>query len=46
MLNPKHHHHHQGIGLKIFSTPSRQPFSHIVELMDADDWVKSIEKKL
>jgi hypothetical protein len=40
------HHHHRGIGLEIFSAPSHQIFSHAVEPMDADDWLKFVEKKL
>jgi hypothetical protein len=46
LLNLKHRHRRQGIGLGIFSALSRLPFSHAVEPMDADDWLKSIEKKL
>jgi hypothetical protein len=44
-LNPKRH-HHRGIGLAIFSTPSLPTFSYVVEPMHADDWLKSIEKML
>jgi hypothetical protein len=46
LLNFKHHHHCRGIGLEIFSALSHRPFSHAVEPMDADDWLKSVEKKL
>jgi hypothetical protein len=45
MHNPKRH-RRRGIGWEIFSALSRQPFSHAVEPMDADDWLKSVEKKL
>jgi hypothetical protein len=44
LLNLKRCHRHRGIGLEIFSALSS--FSHPVEPMDADDWLKSIEKKL
>jgi hypothetical protein len=46
LLNLKCRHRRRGIGLEIFSTLSRLPFSHIVEPMDADHWLKSVEKKL
>jgi hypothetical protein len=45
MHNPKRH-RRRGIGWEIFSTLSHQTFSYAVEPMDADDWLKSIEKKL
>jgi hypothetical protein len=45
MHNPKHH-RHRGIGWVIFSALSHQSFSYVVELMNADDWLKSIENKL
>jgi hypothetical protein len=44
MHNPKRH-RRRGIGCEIFSAlPST--FSYAVEPMDADDWLKSVEKKL
>jgi hypothetical protein len=39
-------HRHRGIGWEIFSALSCQPFSYAVETMDADDWLKFVEKKL
>jgi hypothetical protein len=45
MLSPKHRHHHQEIDWETFSTPP-PTFSHSVEPMDADDWLKIVEKKL
>jgi isochorismate synthase EntC len=32
--------------LREFQHTKSPTFSHVVELMDADDWLKSIEKKL
>jgi hypothetical protein len=43
MHNPKRH-HRRGIGWDIFS--ALPIFSNVVEPMDTDDWLKSVEKKL
>jgi hypothetical protein len=34
------------VRLRYFQCTKPPTFSHVVELMDADDWLKSIEKKL
>jgi hypothetical protein len=44
-LNLREHHRCRGIGLEIFNALSRSP-SRAVELMDGDDWLKFVEKKL
>jgi hypothetical protein len=43
MLNPKCHRHR---GIVHFQCTKPLTFSHAVETVDADDWLKSVEKKL
>jgi hypothetical protein len=45
MHNPKRH-RRRGIGWEIFYCTKPLIFSYVVESMDADEWLKSIEKKL
>jgi hypothetical protein len=45
MLSPKHHRRRQEIDWETFSAPSRL-LSHSMEPIDADDWLKTVEKKL
>jgi hypothetical protein len=46
LLSLKRHHHRRGISLEIFHALSSLPFSHTVEPMDANNWLKSFDKKL